>query len=343
MSDKKTFPAAAADRRSAVELDKKLISITVPVYQEQEVIKVFHEELARVIDQIEGFLFEIIYINDGSTDQTEAIITEIAKSDDRVTLINLSRNFGHQYALTCGLDYASGDAVICMDADLQHPPNLIPLLVQKWQEGYDIVYTIRKMTVKTGLFKALTANMFYRLINTISEVPIYRDAADFRLISRKVADVFRKEIRERNRFLRGLTSWVGFNSTGIEFDVQRRAAGKSKFSPPKMLKLASAGGTSFSTIPLKIGIYVGLLFAFLSVLYAFYAIYIYLFTDGAVPGWTSIVVSIMFISAFQFMLIGILGLYIGHMFEEVKGRPIYIVRSVVRAGCRLPTADRQSI
>jgi dolichol-phosphate mannosyltransferase len=309
--------------------ESPLISIVVPVYQEEDIIETFHDELQRVIDGVSSCRFEIIYVNDGSTDGTERKLREIAERHSAVALLNLSRNFGHQNALTCGFDHAEGDAVICIDADLQHPPSLIPDMIGKWLEGYDVVYTIRKDSEKTSFFKRVSGRFFYRLMSRISHTAIHENAADFRLISLKVNDILKHDIRERNRFLRGLVSWVGFRSVGIEFEAGRRSKGSSKYDLLRMIRFASTGIAFFSTLPLKMGLLLGVLFGFFSIGYGIYTIFVALFTDKTVPGWATIIVLITFLSAIQCFLIGLVGLYIGYVFEESKGRPVYLVSSSV--------------
>ena len=314
---------------------KKIISLVLPVYQEEAVIELFHKELTSVIAGIKGYDFELIYVNDGSTDRTADIIAGMVKKDASVRLLNLSRNFGHQNAITCGMDHADGAALICMDTDLQHPPSLIPSLIEKWEDGFDIVYTVRKTPEKISPFKHVTSWLFYNLINKLSNIDVPENAADFRLISRDVLDVFKKDLRERDKFIRGLVSWVGFKSAPIEYTVSERAAGESKYHIPRMVKFASSGLVSFSTIPLKLGIVFGAVFGFISIGFIGYALVAKFFTDTTVPGWTSMLAILSAFSAIQCFLIGLIGLYIGYIFDEVKKRPPYIISSRVEKSKRI--------
>lgn len=310
----------------------KTISIVVPVFNEEEGIKNFHSVLSEVLSKINGYCFEIIYVNDGSNDNSPLLISELSYIDKRIILINLSRNFGHQNALTCGLDYASGDAAITMDADLQHPPQLINELILKWEEGYDIVYTVRKDNDSVGILKRISSKIFYKLINILSNTKITESAADFRLISRKVVKVLKHDLNERDKFLRGLISWIGFKTTKVNFEVGTRKYGKSKYTFLKMLKLGFTGIASFSNFPLKLGIFFGSVLMLLSILYGVYSVILGLISGKAVPGWTTLMIFIMFFSSIQFLLIGLLGYYIGYIFNEVKKRPSYIVDSIIRGG-----------
>jgi polyisoprenyl-phosphate glycosyltransferase len=316
-----------------------VISIVVPVFNEEAVIPLFYSRLDKVLSELE-YQFEIIFVNDGSNDNTLGVCKKLCVKDSRVAVINLSRNFGHMSALTAGIDYSKGEAVICMDGDLQHPPELIPQMIERWLEGYDIVFTVRRQTQKVNFFKHLTAEFFYGVFNGLSAVKIHKNAADFRLISREVAEVLRKDIRERHRFMRGLVSWVGFSSCSLDFVVEKRCAGESKYSFFKMLRFAVIGITSFSVIPLRVSFFLGLFIAFCCLLYGAYAIYMKLVAHSSVPGWASLVVGFSFISSLQLVFLGLLGEYIGYIFEEVKGRPIYIVEGVFSGpesaaeGCR---------
>lgn len=303
-----------------------MISIIVPVYNEEENIHEFYKRTTKVLDNLQQ-PYEIIFIDDGSTDSSFEKINKIYGNDKRIKIIQFSRNFGHQIALTAGIDYASGDAVIMMDADLQHPPELIPELIKKWKEGYDIVYTIREKNKNPGFLKKLTSQLFYSLLNKISKIDIPEGAADFRLLSRPVVENLRN-FKERNRFIRGLISWIGYKKVAIPYIADVRFAGKSKYTFKKMLKFAISGITSFSSVPLYFSAFLGSIIAGVSFVYALHAIYAKFFTNRVVPGWTSILVSVLFLGGIQLITIGILGEYLAKIYDEVKQRPLYIVKQV---------------
>lgn len=300
----------------------KFISIVVPCYNESESIREFYRIITDVLQA--HFQYELILVNDGSKDDTLLIIKELAAVDACVKYISFSRNFGHQNAVKAGLDFAKGDAVVSLDADLQHPPRMIPQLIQKWLEGFEVVYTIRQEHETIGAVKKYTSKLFYSVSNRISETQVEPGAADFRLLDRKVVDAL-KQMPENSLFLRGLISWVGFKQTAIQYKADERFAGQSKYTLKKMLKFASTGITSFSTRPLKISIYLGLTFATLAFLFVIYALVIYFFTDETIKGWASIIVGIMFFSGINLVMLGIIGEYLGKMFIENKRRPNYIV------------------
>lgn len=300
-----------------------MISIAVPIYNEEKNIHEFYKRLNSVMEDIQN-LYEIIFVDDGSSDASFEIISEICAVDKKVKIIQLSRNFGHQIALTAGIDYACGDAVIMMDADLQHPPELIPELIKKWKEGYDIVYTIREESKDYRWFKKFTSRFFYTLLNKVSKIDIPEGVADFRLLSRPVVESL-KNFKERNRFIRGLISWIGYKKIAIPYIAEKRFAGKSKYSFDKMLRFAISGITSFSSVPLYISVILGFIIAGFSFACALQAIYAKFFTNKTVPGWTSILVSVLFLGGIQLIAIGILGEYLAKVYDEVKQRPLYIV------------------
>jgi polyisoprenyl-phosphate glycosyltransferase len=298
------------------------ISIVVPCYNESESIREFHHVISGVLEG--KYNYEIILVNDGSKDQTLSIIRELSRTDNHVKYISFSRNFGHQNAVKAGLDHASGDAVISLDADLQHPPRMIPQLIEKWQEGYEVVYTIREEHESIGWLKKNTSKLFYRISNSLSETKIEPGAADFRLLDRKVVDAL-KLMPENSLFLRGIIAWVGFNQFAIKYKADERFAGESKYTLKKMLNFASTGITSFSTKPLRISIYLGTFFAILAFAFAIYALFIFFFTNRAIQGWASIVIGIMFFSGINLLMLGIIGEYLGKLFIENKRRPNYII------------------
>lgn len=300
----------------------KLVSLIIPVFNEEGNILALYRELKKNLKNVPC---EIIFINDGSMDKSQKVIEELRKKDDSIRLINLSRNFGHQVAITCGIDFAKGDAAIIMDADLQDPPNLIPKMIEKWQQGFDVVYGIRRERKGENFIKISTAIVFYKLINILSGTKIPQNVGDFRLISKKVIDIL-KTTREYQRFLRGMISWVGFNQTGIEFERQERHAGKSKYSTLSMLKLAADALLSFSFFPLRVASFLGIMTATGAIVFIFYTLYV---TAGGqtVKGWSSTIVIILFLGSIQLIATGIIGEYLGRIYEEVKKRPLYIIGS----------------
>lgn len=307
-----------------------LVSVVLPVYNEEKNIPLLTEGLLRVAEKIyERYNLEIIFVDDGSKDNSFYALEKICGDHPAIKAISLSRNFGHQIALTAGFDYAKGDAVICMDSDLQHPPDLIDTLLEKWEEGNDIVYTIRKDNQNISYLKRACDSLFYSLINKISNTPISQNAADYRLMSRRALNEFLK-LRERDRFIRGMISWVGFKNTSVEYEVGKRIHGKSKYSMLNLLRFAANAVTSFSGAPLRASSVAGTIIAGLSFIYGIYLVIQTIFFHVHYPsGWPSIVVSISFLGGIQLISIGILGEYIYRIFNEVKQRPLYIVDKTV--------------
>lgn len=297
-----------------------MISIVTPVYNEEENVVFFHDAVARVM-KTTGYDYEIIYVNDGSRDHTEELIEKLASQDPHVRVLEFARNFGHQIAITCGMDYARGDAVITMDGDMQHPPELIPKLLEKWQEGYDIVQTVRTSTEDAGFIKKTTSAGYYAVINAISTTRVVPGGSDFRLIDRKALNTFLK-FREHSRFIRGIVGGLGYRQTTIEFVAPKRHAGVSKFSMKKMLHFAMDGVVTNSTIPLRLSFYLGVAAAILGLILVVHVMYIYL-TGSAVPGWATMTILISLFGSMNLMGLGILGEYIGHIYEESKNRPLY--------------------
>ncbi len=308
----------------------KTLTVICPVYNEEEVIGAFHEALRSALRGLEGrYLSNVLYVADRCTDGTVDILRRIAAADDTVQVLALSSRFGHQMSLLAGIDHARSDAVVMMDSDLQHPPSLIPALLDKFEEGYDIVYTIRQDQPDIGFFKRLSSKLFYRIINSISKVPINESAADFRLISRRVARLFHTSIRERNQFLRGLFSWVGFKSIGIPFAVKARAAGRSKYSLSRLIRFGVHGIVSFSKRPLQAVIFLGFLFASFGFVFALVTFVQYFLHASLPSGWTTLTILISVFSGVQLISLGIIGEYIGAIFDEVKARPHYIVEEKI--------------
>lgn len=300
-------------------------SIVVPVFNEEEVIEVTYGRLKKVMDTT-GRSYELLFVNDGSADNTAQILSQICQKDTNVKLINFSRNFGHQIAISAGMDNALGQAIVVIDADLQDPPEVILQMIEKWQEGYEVVYAKRKERRGETLFKKWTAAMFYRLLRSLTDVDIPVDSGDFRLIDRKVCNAM-KNIKEKNRFVRGLVSWVGFRQTAVEYVREERFAGETKYPLHKMIKLSMDAMTSFSHKPLKLAVYLGFSFSFLSFLYLLFAICERLFTPNTVPGWTAIMATSLFFNGIILIILGIIGEYIGRIYDETKDRPLYIIAS----------------
>jgi dolichol-phosphate mannosyltransferase len=305
----------------------KLYSLVIPLYNEEEVI---HETIKRVTAVMSNkeFEYEILFVNDGSKDKTEEIVKGYCREDSHMKLISLSRNFGHQTAITAGMDHALGDAIIVMDADLQDPPEVVLKMIDKFNEGYDVVYAIRAKRKGETFFKKFTAKVFYRFLKSMCDVDIPVDTGDFRLISRQVSDVL-KSLTERNRYVRGLVSWVGFKQTGIYYEREERFAGETKYPLKKMLKLSVDGITSFSTKPLKLSEWVGSIMAVIGFIYAIVIIIQKIAGTNMQAGWASTIIAILIIGGIQLMMLGIAGEYIARIFDESKNRPLYIVKEKV--------------
>ncbi|MDJ0510718.1 MAG: glycosyltransferase family 2 protein [Crocosphaera sp.] len=301
-----------------------LISIIVPCYNEQEVIQITHNRLVSVLEEITP-QFELIYIDDGSQDETANHLQQIQQRDQRVKVVLLSRNFGHQMAVTAGLDHVSGDAVVLIDADLQDPPEVIREMVNYWYEGYDVAYGVRTDRQGETPFKLWSAKAFYRIMNHLSDVAIPLDTGDFRLMDRRVVEAL-KMMPERDRFLRGMVSWVGFRQIAVPYQRSPRFAGVSKYPLFKMIRFAADGILSFSLVPLRVAIWAGILTVALSFLGILYALFVRLFTLSWVPGWTISFIAILFIGGIQLVFLGVIGEYIGRIYREDKRRPLYLVR-----------------
>ncbi len=299
-------------------------SIVVPVFNEESVIDEFTRRALEVMDSL-GEPYELIFVDDGSVDATFRKASLLSSQFPQVKALRLSRNFGHQVAITAGIDATSGAAVVVMDGDLQHPPELIPEMAKKWAEGFHVVNTNRLETEGIPLKKKLFSKVFYKVINIDSEVPIFPDAADFRLMDRAAVDAFR-QLREQDRFVRGLTSWIGFRQTSVPFSAPPRHSGESKYTLRKMVRFAVNGITSFTTLPLKAVGTFGLIVAAASFFYAVFALYEKLILGITVEGWTSLLVGILFLGGVQLVSIGVLGAYIARIFRQVKNRPLYFVQ-----------------
>lgn len=308
----------------------KTLTVISPAFNEEEVIADFHRELAAVLDGLKGrYDCRMLFVLDRSGDRTLEILRGIAAKDPRVQVLALSSRFGHQNSLLAGIDHCRADAAIMMDSDLQHPPSLIPAMLEQFEKGFDVVRTQREDPPEIGFFKRLSSRLFYKGLNLLSETPIHESAADFRLLSRRVVKVFQKDIRERNLFLRGLIGWIGFPSTSLPFKTGRRTGGRSKYSLGRLVALGAEGVVSFSKKPLQAAIYLGLGFAALGFLLAL-ATLVSWFRNGAMPpGWTTLAILIPVFSGIQMIFLGVLGEYIGAIFDEVKGRPHYIVDTAI--------------
>jgi dolichol-phosphate mannosyltransferase len=297
--------------------------VVIPIYNEGEVLPTLYQRLTQVLEQV-GEPYEVIFVNDGSTDGSAKLLSDLRVRDPRVKVVSFSRNFGHQIAITAGLDYSSGAAVIVMDGDLQDPPEVIPQLIAQWRAGFEIVFAVRASRNAESLFKRLTASVFYRILRRLTTTEIPVDAGDFRLMSRMAVDAL-KPIRERNRFVRGLVGWIGFRHTSISYARDTRYAGVTKYPLTKMIRFALNGVFSFSFLPLQLATYFGLTVSIASFAYLVYAVWLKLFTARVVQGWASVIVAVLFMGGVQLLSLGIIGEYIGRIYEEVKQRPLYLV------------------
>ena len=310
------------DHRTA-RFSDLLISIVVPCFNEEAVIQETHRRLTDTLTDLEG-RYEILYVDDGSRDRTLLILESIQTADEAVRVLSFSRNFGHQMAISAGIDHAQGDVVILIDADLQDPPELIQAMVEKWREGYDVVYGQRHSREGESYFKVATARLFYRFINRLSDVPIPLDTGDFRLMSRQVVNVL-KRMPERDRFVRGMVSWVGYRQCAVPYERARRYAGVSKYPLRKMVAFATDGILSFSIKPLRLATTVGFLTSGLAILGILYALVLRLWTTYWVSGWTLLIISVLFLGGVQLICLGIIGEYVGRIYSESKRRPLYLV------------------
>jgi polyisoprenyl-phosphate glycosyltransferase len=309
--------------------DGPRVSIVVPIYNEVETIDELCRRLRSALSQITDY--EIVVVDDGSTDGSWDVLLSQAARDPRTRAARLSRNFGHQIALTAGLDLARGDAVVIMDGDLQHPPELIPSLLDKGREGYDVVYAVRSEPGGEAWFKRSSASAFYRLLGALADVEIPAQAGDFRLLSRRAVEAI-SAMPERARFLRGMTAWIGYRQIAVPYRGAPRYAGTTKYPLRRMLRLAADGITSFSAAPLRLVSALGFLFVFFCAGYLFYVLFIHFFTDRTIEGWTTVVVLILLIGGVQLLSLGIVGQYVARVFDEAKHRPLYLFDSVIEGG-----------
>ncbi len=305
----------------------KKISIVIPAYNEEGNVASIHQKIKQVFSELPSYDFEIIFVNDGSRDNTQQQLNLLSEQYEEVKFIEFSRNFGHQPAVKAGMDSAFGNAVISMDGDLQHPPELIPQMIAKWEEGYDVVLTVRKYPKEISLFKRKTSDFFYKILSGLSDVNLTKGGgSDFRLMDAGVVEVMRK-FNEDDLFLRGLTSWMGFKQTGIDFTACERLSGQSSYNLKKMMTFAFTGITAFSIKPLYIAAYLGFLFSGLSAVgYGVYVIYSFI-EKTEISGWASLIMTIVFFGGLQLIMLGILGIYLGKIFKQVKARPNYIIKN----------------
>jgi glycosyltransferase involved in cell wall biosynthesis len=304
-----------------------MLSVVVSVYNEEKSLEIFWNETERHLRELD-VKYEVIFVNDGSNDRSKDILRKISLNNKNIKVISFSKNFGHEAAMIAGIDYSRGDAVICMDADLQHPPSKIGEMAQKCREGYEVVTMMRKANEDADLIKKATSYLFYRILNMLSVVQLEPNASDFFLVSRKVANVIKDGFLERARFLRGLIQVVGFRMTSIEFSSSRRVAGETKYSLWKLFVFSVTAIVAFSNIPLRLGIFFGVLVGFLSIMVGVYSV-VMKAMGYVITGYTTIVVLISFLMAVQFFILGIIGEYIGFIFNESKKRPIYIVEDEI--------------
>lgn len=309
-----------------MSVTRKLLSIVAPVYNEDDGVAAFAQRLLGVVEGLDPDLaWEVVFVNDGSTDRSLEILRELCLADVRLKVVDLSRNFGHQLAISAGIDHAAGDAVVIIDSDLQDPPEVVPEMVERWRKGFKVVYGVRSARAGESRFKLLTAKWFYRMLSRLSDTPLPYDAGDFRLLDRAVVEVL-KGMREENRYLRGMVSWAGFPQTSVEYERDARHAGSSKYTLRKMIRLALDGLTSFSEKPLRVAAQLGFLVTLLALGWLVFILAdVLLNPDAAIQGWPSLMATILFIGGVQLLSIGILGEYLGRVYRESKHRPLYVV------------------
>lgn len=320
----------------------QMLSLVIPCYNEEEVIGETMRRLRAFCSELQNIEVEIIFVDDGSRDRTRELLKAFAAEDPKIKIIGFARNFGHQIAVSAGIDAANGDAVVLIDADLQDPPEVVHQMVAKWHEGFDVVYGTRTERPGESAFKLATARGFYRLLNRLSDVPIPLDTGDFRLMSRNVVDTLRA-MPERDRFVRGMVSWVGFRQTALPYKRAERFAGESKYPLRKMLRFATDGILSFSTKPLQMSVAMGMVCASLALLGIVYTLYLRLFTNIWVEGWTALMIAVLFIGGVQLICVGILGEYVGRIYNEIKNRPLYVVEEYLGFNGKGPAMSRSPV
>jgi len=301
-------------------------SIVVSVYNEEECVRMFYHSLSETLSLLQ-ISYEIIFVNDGSTDNSLSILKDIATTVHTVKVVSFSRNFGHEAAMIAGIDHACGEAVICMDSDLQHPPAMIPEMLKKWQEGNDIVLMVRNDRKDGGFFRNITSKMFYSITNKLLNAKLEPNASDFFMISQRIIHLLKSDYRERTRFMRGYIQIIGFNKTTIKYVAPSRVAGESKYSFFRLLTLSFSAISTLSKVPLKLGLWCGLLSGLFSIVVAIYSLIMWII-EKPIPGYTTLIIFLSLMFCINFIVIGIIGEYIGHLFDEVKERPIYVVESI---------------
>jgi len=308
-------------------MENPTYSVVIPAYNEEEAITETYNRLTAVMKSMDE-PYELVFVNDGSRDRTAHIIAGFCEADASVRLVNLSRNFGHMPAISAGMANTRGNGIFIIDADLQDPPEVFPEMAAKWREGYHVVYGKRRKRVGESWFKKLSASLFYRTINSMTTVDLPLDTGEFRLIDRKVCDAV-NNLPEKSRYIRGLVSWVGFKQVAVEYDRQERFAGETKYPLRKMISFATDAIISFSYKPLKLATSLGFLISFFSFMYMMVVIYQRFFTDRVIVGWASTIAVILFTQGIVIMILGVLGEYVGRMYEEIKGRPVYIIQEII--------------
>ena len=305
----------------------KLISVVMPVYNESPTLPKLHERLSAMAAGVE-FRMEFIFVDDGCRDDSFATLVRLGESDPRIRVVQLSRNFGHQIALTAGLDHARGDAVVAMDSDLQDPPEVIPRLIERWTAGFEVVYAVRESRAGESTFKRWTASLHYRVMRAITSVDIPIDTGDFRLMGKRALDAF-KQMREHHRYVRGMVSWVGFSQTGVLYRREPRFQGETNYTFRRMVKLSKDGLTAFSMFPLKLAAYLGLLAFAASITVLLWVLWLKFVSGTSIPGWASMMCAVLFLMSLQFLILGIMGEYIGRIYDEVRHRPLYFIDRLI--------------
>jgi dolichol-phosphate mannosyltransferase len=330
------IPTGHGESAGAANLEPRqpTLSLVLPIYNEEEVIAELHRRLQDFLVRLQ-LDAEVVFVDDGSRDRSLDLLRNLSSNEPRYRVLSLSRNFGHQAAITAGIDHARGSAVVVMDADLQDPPEVVLEMVAKWREGYDVVYGVRRKRAGETWFKLFTARIFYRLFAAMIPIETPLDAGDFRLMGRRVIVVLR-ELRETHRFVRGMVAWIGFRQTKVLYDRPERFAGMTKYPLRKMVRFAIDGITSFSIVPLRVSMYLGIAMSAASLAVAVWALLAKYIFQQTVTGWTAIVVIVTLLASVQFVMIGILGEYVGRIYEQVKGRPLYVVREGINFHSRIP-------